>query len=94
MEITFTTWIVCYPPTIKNMKLETIDQFLGRVSKILFGSFKSVGIAKIRLYICFVPFQVNIFFIITLCFARLARLIVYFERSHQWSFYMVSLSLI
>jgi hypothetical protein len=48
MEIAFTTWIICILPTRKNIKLEIIDQFLGHVSKILVGSFKSTRIAKIR----------------------------------------------
>jgi hypothetical protein len=39
MEITFTAWIVCYPPTIKNIELERIDYFFGFISKILVGLF-------------------------------------------------------
>jgi hypothetical protein len=47
MEITFIAWIVCCPPTIKNIKLETIDQFLGHVSRILIGIFGSARIKKV-----------------------------------------------
>jgi hypothetical protein len=50
MEITFTAWIVCCPPTIKNIKLEIADQFLGHISRILVGYFKSIGISKIGHY--------------------------------------------
>jgi hypothetical protein len=41
IEFTFMTWIVCCPPTIKNIKLEKVDQFLDLVSRIFIGSFKS-----------------------------------------------------
>jgi hypothetical protein len=47
MEITFMAWIICYPPTIKNIKLEIANQFLRCISKILIGFFGLVGIAKI-----------------------------------------------
>jgi hypothetical protein len=50
MEITFIAWILCYPPTIKNIELEIANRFLGRISKILVGSFGSIGITKIGHY--------------------------------------------
>jgi hypothetical protein len=50
IKITFTVWIVCCPPTIKNIKLERVDQGIGLVSRILVGSFELVGITKIGHY--------------------------------------------
>jgi hypothetical protein len=47
MEITFMAWIICYPPTIKKIKLETTNQFLRCISKILVRYLGFVGIAKI-----------------------------------------------
>jgi hypothetical protein len=50
MKFTFSDWIACCPPIIKNIKLERVDQFLGLVSRFLVGSFGSIGIAKIGPY--------------------------------------------
>jgi len=34
-HFTFTTWIVCYPPTMKNFELARLDHVLGLVLGIL-----------------------------------------------------------
>jgi hypothetical protein len=41
MKFIFIVWIVCCLPTIKNIELERIDQFLGLVSRIIVGLFGS-----------------------------------------------------